>query len=531
MDNDDVLRRVEEIKKKREEEELARKNELNDKLLTEKAEVILLFEKINFIEEITDDIDISEYIKKFGIYTDKNTINCYYNPTHICNNKNNLTIRNSRGGGGGEPSEQFHRRYKENPDLGLITRNYKLDYLIKIIKLTKEKPEYIEKEKNRKIINHKIIKINEELIKLFKPYIVPIFTKKSLLQLIPPTIELGLTPIEEIHKEFTKQNNNQNWFEYIKNSLKKIQDRCNDKIILPDIPKRTSYGDMKTQLIAWEGNDPWLPQHKIQIIEEYYSKCREYELLCYKQLLINQIEDYDKKLDKLTDYNNEKELNNKNIEDIKIQNIINETNDNILKSIKDSISHTFEKLTFQNWDERYKINFLTLHKDYGYSHWIIDTNNKTKQPCYLDASSTYISYYEEGKVPFLTKCPTCNSLTKFNYLHNQCGSPMGGLAGSNKSCSFNEVYCDNHYFYVISTNKHYIITNTKGYSNIDLKRKELGGNWYYNCWNPNNRQQWKEWNPKDPDGKKADEEKKRIEAEQIQKQILELQSKLVQLKN
>jgi hypothetical protein len=88
---------------------------------------------------------------------------------------------------------------------------------------------------------------------------------------------------------------------------------------------------------------------------------------------------------------------------------------------------------------------------------------------------------------------------------------MGGLAGSNKSCSFNEVYCDNHYFYVISTNKHYIITNTKGYSNIDLKRKELGGNWYYNCWNPNNRQQWKEWNPKDPDGKKADEERKRAE--------------------
>ena len=74
MENDAVLRRVEEIKKKREEEELARKNELNDKLLTEKAEIILYFEKINFIEEITDDIDISEYIKKFGIYTDKNTI-------------------------------------------------------------------------------------------------------------------------------------------------------------------------------------------------------------------------------------------------------------------------------------------------------------------------------------------------------------------------------------------------------------------------------------------------------------------------
>jgi hypothetical protein len=550
MENDAVLRRVEEIKKKREEEELARKNELNDKLLTEKAEIILYFEKINFIEEITDHIDISEYIKKFGIYTDKNTIDCFYNPTHLCNNKNSLIIKNSRGGGGGESAEQFHRRYKENPDLGFISRNYKLDYLIKIIKSTKEKPEYIEKEKNRKIINQKIIKINEELIKLFKPYIVPIFTKKSLLQLIPPPIELGLTPIEELRKEFTKQNNNQNWFEYIKNSLKKIQDRCNDKIILPDIPITiiTNQGGNSCYIkqTTWEyydqshniGYDKTIDDKiKITSIEEYYNKCREFELLSYKQLLINQIEDYDKKLDKLIEFNNEKELNNMNIEYIKRQNFINSVNNACINFLKNSKSNTFIKLSIENYENLNNFSFLNFNS-IEWSHNKINFNNGNPyiDSCYGGIPQNYISYYEESKVPFLTKCPICNSLTKFNYLHKAYGSPWGGLGGSSSSCSFNEVYCDNHYFYVISTNKHYIITNTKGYSNIDLKRKELGGNWYYNCWSPNvgqpnNRTQWKEWNPKDPDGKKADEEKKRIEAEQIQKQILELQSKLVQLKN
>ena len=51
MENDAVLRRVEEIKKKREEEELARKNELNDKL-----DVLKKAYRINYIKNFNAEL-------------------------------------------------------------------------------------------------------------------------------------------------------------------------------------------------------------------------------------------------------------------------------------------------------------------------------------------------------------------------------------------------------------------------------------------------------------------------------------------
>ena len=52
---DDVQRRVEDIRKRREEEATAKQNELRDIILRYHAEAFLALESVNFIEELTDD--------------------------------------------------------------------------------------------------------------------------------------------------------------------------------------------------------------------------------------------------------------------------------------------------------------------------------------------------------------------------------------------------------------------------------------------------------------------------------------------
>jgi hypothetical protein len=135
-------------------------------------------------------------------------------------------------------------------------------------------------------------------------------------------------------------------------------------------------------------------------------------------------------------------------------------------------------------------------------------------------------YYEEGKVPFFTKCPTCKSPTKFNYMNKVHRSHMGGCENQ-KSCSFKEVYCDKHYFYNSSTNKHYL-ANPSGIA-INLNHP-MEGSWMVDCWNPtNSNAKWIEWDPSDPDGAKAAATKKQKEAEEIQQQIAQLHAKLASL--
>jgi hypothetical protein len=52
---DDIQRRVEDIRKRREQETAAKQNELRDIVLIYQAEAILALESVNFIEELTDD--------------------------------------------------------------------------------------------------------------------------------------------------------------------------------------------------------------------------------------------------------------------------------------------------------------------------------------------------------------------------------------------------------------------------------------------------------------------------------------------
>ena len=214
-------------------------------------------------------------------------------------------------------------------------------------------------------------------------------------------------------------------------------------------------------------------------------------------------------------------------EQMRRQQILNETN-NAINRIIQNVQHTFTNLNLSDWDKRNEKQFIYYNKQCGWTHMSVDTNNKRTAPCYTGMPSSFVSYYEEGKVPFLTKCPTCKCPTQFNYMNKQYASGFGGHE-SQKSCSFKEVYCNKHYFYDSSTNKHYV-TNPSGIT-LNLNHPKEGA-WVVICWNPsnNNATKWVEWDPSDPDGvKAAAAAKKQKEAEEIQRQIVELQAKLASL--
>ena len=216
-------------------------------------------------------------------------------------------------------------------------------------------------------------------------------------------------------------------------------------------------------------------------------------------------------------------IKKRNDEQEKLIKNIEETNNKMIKFLKNYSFNTFTQLTINNYN---KNQFLT--KNIYWDHWIIYINNQTNQAIYEGMPQEWISYYDEGKVPFFTKCPTCKSLTKFNYLHSTYYSPMGGCENY-QSNQFNEIYCDNHYFYDTKKDKHYI-SDPKGIQiNILDSKSILGTNKSYRCWNPTGL--WREYNPKDPDGKIEEQEKKKKEAYDIEQQILQLQSKLSNLKN
>jgi hypothetical protein len=203
------------------------------------------------------------------------------------------------------------------------------------------------------------------------------------------------------------------------------------------------------------------------------------------------------------------------------QNIIDDTNTIINKSLQNTTKHTFTNLTLSDWDKRHEKQFITYNNQRGWSHYSVDTNNKEMLQCYTGMPSSFTDYYEEGKVPFFTKCPTCKSPTKFNYLNKQHNSGWGNT-DSQRSCSFKEVYCDNHYFYDSSTNKHYLANHSGHHIHLNHPKE---GAWSVVCWSPS-KSLWKEWDPSDPDGSKAMAEKKKKEADDIQRQIAELQAKL-----
>ena len=151
--------------------------------------------------------------------------------------------------------------------------------------------------------------------------------------------------------------------------------------------------------------------------------------------------------------------------------------------------------------------------------------------------SSWITYYEEGKVPFCTKCPICKNPTKLNYIIHITG------IGSNDRTetiygNIIQVYCDKHYKYDCKLDKHYKM-DVKGCQHIcpiQYKSRQSRSDQLfiqYSCeegivwWNQTDK--WIEWDSTDPDGKRAEEERKQKEIEDIKQQITELQTKLAAL--
>ena len=186
--------------------------------------------------------------------------------------------------------------------------------------------------------------------------------------------------------------------------------------------------------------------------------------------------------------------------------------------------HTFHDFKLEDWHEHgiwtEKQNYLVQNGDtwnvrklsintiggqivYGYENFRI-----------TDPPASWASYFEEGKVPFCTKCPICQNQTKFNLINSI----------SNKPNEFKEIYCKDHYFYYTPTKKHYTI-NPKG-QNINIPNRFMSNQCINQSADYTPTGNWSEWDPTDPDGAKAEAERKKKEAETIQQQIAELQSKL-----
>lgn len=392
----ELQNRIEERRREREKAEEAKKNELLDKKLTWEADAILAFENVDFMNEITDDMDLYNYVwgklNAYEVSFDRETFACLYEPTHEC--KNN-TIVCVRGCGIISPSE-----YHKDPT---IFHNNDKGYLLKVllekIKSVKESsPGYKEKEATRK-------RLSEE---------------------------------KELHRK--------------------------------------------------------------NLLEEELRIFAEKERILAEKLFQE--------------------------EQASRQKILDETNTAIHEFVKDK-EHTFTDLVLSDWDKRHDKQFIVYtNEQLGWSHFSVQTHGKAYgayRQCYSGMPSCFENYYEEGKVPFLTKCPICKAPTKFNYLNSFYISPWGG-GNSQESNAFREVYCDKHYFYSSSTQKHYI-ANPSG-DVIKLSHPEMG-QWRLTCWIPTDT--WSIWDPSDPDGAKAMAEKKRKEYDAIQEQISELQEKISEL--
>lgn len=406
---DDLQRRVKDMRKRREEEITAKQNELRDTILTYQAEAILALESVNFIEEVTDDIDLYEYasnkLRTHGIRIDtpQEIRRCEWplwkwvkvdKPSFEAILNQTLTI----------PLDK-----KEN---GLIA------HLLERIRATKNSSEYIEKEVARKA------RIAEEARIL---------------------------------------------------AAKKAEEEriANEKRAEQELIYRT------------------------RVIEEANIFIRGFLVTLGSTV----------------------------------------------------ISHTFTELTVADWDARHQYQFIMKTEYENWEHYkipfyeiedsVIYNNllkNVVPRRCYDNMPESFTEYFEEGKVPFCTKCPLCKSPTKFNYMklyHN-----VHGGGGEQDSHSFRQVFCNGHYFYDSPSNKHYI----QDINGEEITFRSLNmpptGHWGYMCWLPstgyfgnggNQPTKWKKWDPTDPDGKRAEAERKEKERDEIKKQIAELYAKLLEI--
>ena len=109
--------------------------------------------------------------------------------------------------------------------------------------------------------------------------------------------------------------------------------------------------------------------------------------------------------------------------------------------------------------------------------------------------------YKDNKIPFLPQCPVCSNQNTI--LFESYGGQSGSPCYYSKAIDTVECVRGTHYKWDSNTNKHHIRSD--------------------NC--------LKEWDPSDPDGSRAQTEKKKKDIEEIQQQISELQVRLAHLKS
>jgi hypothetical protein len=182
---------------------------------------------------------------------------------------------------------------------------------------------------------------------------------------------------------------------------------------------------------------------------------------------------------------------------------------------------TYKHLEIKDYNKQFTLDVLKKTGTSWY-HYRLQYASETSGGgfCISGPTQEMADWYEEGKVPFLTKCPVCKTQTNFNFVKTQDMMPFGNSNSTNPN--FSEVFCPhNHYFFNTRNEKHYV---SGGKEVIKIDRGNPGDVKRFVCWEPG-QGGWKEWDSEDPYGSKEKEEEKNA----LQHQIRMLTQKLKSL--
>ena len=186
-----------------------------------------------------------------------------------------------------------------------------------------------------------------------------------------------------------------------------------------------------------------------------------------------------------------------------------------------NLSHHFNTIFIKNtftdiiFGKPYS-EILVLDKNSIWTHLELHSYGDSQHPCTKGMNSEWINYYSEGKVPFMTVCPVCNKATSIQYHRG------GGTNDQYLKNQFTEVSCLQHYKYDSLKDEHY---KWEDYPLREPMLDMYGRSIDYRLPTPSGH--WVIWDPTDPDGSRAEAERRKKHNENIYKQIETLKSQLL----